>query len=83
MMKYALTAPLTSKTVSNQFKQLAKLIATSSTLMLDLSEVANIDSAGLALLVELKNLAQGKQCKLSFHKSEIVERLCQLYKIIL
>lgn len=63
----------------------AKFVATidqGQNLTLDLSGVTEVDSSGIALLIELKQLAQKKNCILTIdNPSSAILRLCNLYKI--
>ncbi|MFN7095239.1 MAG: lipid asymmetry maintenance protein MlaB, partial [Burkholderiales bacterium] len=62
MVEYKLTGTLVIETVNRQLATLAKLIGSSKQVQLDLAEIRIIDSAGVALLIEIKQLAQHKQC---------------------
>lgn len=82
MMK--LQAPLIITNVSALLKQITKQIKPQSTLDINLSEVPNIDSAGIAFLLQLKSIAVDKNCHLSFSNApDYISRFCQLYQVTL
>lgn len=75
---------LVISTVSNLLNPLSKQIISAEELDIDLSIVKNIDSAGIAFLLELKSKAKQEKCKISFTNIPyVVNRLCQLYQITL
>lgn len=70
--------------INNYLKEFSNTISKSPELTFDLSNISDIDSAGLAFLLELKKLAKQANCSLKFiNSNDQVERLCQLYKISL
>ena len=70
--------------IAAQLPVLKRLIFTNKNVTFDLSNVNNIDSAGIAFLIELKNTATNKSCNLVFtNPSTQINNLCQLYKITL
>ena len=70
--------------IATQLPVLKRLIFANSQLIFDLSDVNNIDSAGIAFLIDLKNIAANKACSLEFtNPSTQIINLCQLYKITL
>ena len=82
MQEYKLEQPLVTHNISNIYKQLFRLIKKYKQLKLDLSVIKNIDSSGLALLLELKSMAAKEKCNLSINTdNHIIMRLCQLYKV--
>jgi len=84
MLKHKLKSPLIISTVGNLHKPTLKIITKSKTLDIDLSGVKNIDSAGVAFLLDLKSIAKNASCALSFSNTpDIIERFCQLYKVSL
>ena len=84
LAKHRLTSPLTILTVGKLHKPTVKIIAKSKILDIDLSEVKNIDSAGVAFLLDLKSIAKSTNSTLSFSNTpDIIERFCQLYKVSL
>jgi len=84
MLKHKLNSPLIISTVGNLHKSTVKIVAKSKTLDIDLSGVKNIDSAGVAFLLDLKSIAKNIGCALSFSNTpDIIERFCQLYKVSL
>ena len=76
--------PLLITTVAALLKQTLKHIASSSKLDIDLSNVPDIDSAGIAFLLELKAIAKQKNCHLIFSNTPTnIDKLCQLYQVTL
>jgi ABC-type transporter Mla MlaB component len=54
----------------------------STSLSVDLSSVSEVDTSGIALLVELKQYAKLVNCILSYENlSSAILKLCKLYKI--
>ena len=79
---HKITTPLIIATVKEQLKTLSKLVVAGKTLELDLSEVQSIDSAGLAMLLELKKTAISRKCKLTItNTTDFFTRMCSLYQI--
>jgi ABC-type transporter Mla MlaB component len=59
-----------------------KFILPHTTLEINLAQIISIDSAGLALLINLKSLAKKRECNLSYHDASAeVRKFCQLYSI--
>lgn len=84
MLKHKLHSPLIISTVGNLHKPSVKIINKSKILDIDLSGVKNIDSAGVAFLLDLKSIAKSSGCTLSFSNTpDIIQRFCQLYKVSL
>lgn len=84
MTEYNFYNPLVIDTVYSHHKNLIKLVQELQELTLDLSGVTKIDSAGIACLIELKNIAKQTNCNLMIiNKPPIVQNLCELYKITL
>ena len=84
MQEHKLSGQLLISNVNQQLGQLTKLIAECNGLKIDLSGITNIDSAGVAFLLELKSVARQKKCKLSFiNLPELVDKFCQLYQVTL
>jgi ABC-type transporter Mla MlaB component len=80
----ALTTPLVIDNINLLLEQLSLVISPNQSVILDLSIVPNIDSAGIALLVELKKIAKKNQCALQFINPTIdIKNLCQLYQVVL
>lgn len=81
-MKQLIEGNLIYENVEAQFDCFASLITNNKEVSFDLSKLETIDTAGLALLIELKNLAKSCNHKLSFENSgNQIITLCQLYKI--
>ena len=77
-----LTTPLVTSTVTQQLKILTKLISPAKKLVLDLSELSDIDSSGIAMLLTLQEIAKQQKCNLTLSNlSPFTSRLCDLYKI--
>ena len=84
MQQYKFNTPLIISTVGTLYKNILGVIAKTKSLELDLSLVTNVDSAGVAFLLELKSIAKQNGCKLNFTKTpDIIEHFCQLYKVTL
>lgn len=84
MLKHKLKSPLIISTVGLLYKSTVKIVTKSKALDIDLSGVKNIDSAGVAFLLDLKSIAKNTSCTLSFSNTpNIIERFCQLYKVSL
>ncbi len=81
---HKLTGSLLITNVSKLLNSVTKLVTVHRIFQVDLSDVTHIDSAGVAFLVELKNIAQQKKCKLTFiNLPAPVNKFCQLYQITL
>jgi ABC-type transporter Mla MlaB component len=73
---------LTLKNIPSLYHKYVAQIKQGQNVMLDLSEITEIDSSGIALILELKELATKKNCAFSLNKPSLaVLRLCTLYKI--
>ena len=84
MKQEILKNPLTINTINAQLIYLTNIIKHNTELQLNLSEITNIDSSGIALLIELKQVAVQSHCVLLFQNTtEAVQRLLTLYKIII
>ena len=84
MQTHQFTTPLVMTTVSSLHKSMQILLAKTKALQLDLSLIKNVDSAGIAFLLELKSIAKRNGCKLDFIKTPgLIERFCKLYKVTL
>ncbi len=80
--KYKLTNPLIISTINLQLTHFINLITKESKIQIDLSDVIDIDSSGIAFLLELKQQAAHKKCQLIFiNKTDAIQRLADLYKI--
>ena len=66
MSQYKLTSALLIKNVNQLLGEFTKRIQKDGSICIDLTDVTNIDSAGVAFLVELKALARLKNCQISF-----------------
>ncbi|MCX8514968.1 MAG: hypothetical protein RL017_236 [Pseudomonadota bacterium] len=59
-----------------------KFILPNTTVAINLAQIKSIDSAGLALLINLKSLAKQRACNLSYYAASTeVSKFCQLYSI--
>ena len=82
MLDFALPQELTNANVNQLLDQILAKLKTVETLNLDCSQVVNIDSAGIALLLELKSIASKQNIKLNLqNKSASICALCELYAI--
>ena len=82
MLDFILPQELTNANVNQILDQILAQLKTVESLNLDCSQVVNIDSAGIALLLELKSVAikQNKQLDLQ-NISTSIRALCELYTI--
>jgi ABC-type transporter Mla MlaB component len=84
MSEYKLGSSLLINNVHQLLNQFSRKIMPGKLLRIDLADVCNIDSAGLAFLVELKVCARKKNSTIEFiNLSEPVTRFCQLYQLTL
>lgn len=73
---------LTKQEISSVRQALIKQIKSNRELRIDLMEVSDVDSAAIAFLVELKQIAKSSSCNLTYNcNNPIIERLSQLYRI--
>jgi ABC-type transporter Mla MlaB component len=81
-MQYQLPPQLDYKQVPYQFKMVVDLLKQNRGLDIDLSTISRVDSSGIALLVELKNMAKRHNWQLNYLSptSEIL-KLCSLYSL--
>ncbi len=78
--KYKLSNPLIISTINEQLNNFNNL--TAKNLQMDLSEIIDIDSSGIAFLIEIKQQCLIKKCNLTFiNKTQTIQRLADLYKI--
>ena len=69
-------------TVPYQLSTIYGLLKNNEKVEVNLENITDIDSAGIAMLIELRNFADTNGSKISFiHPSADVMRLCQLYRI--
>jgi len=73
------SGPLTFETVTGLYRTSTPWFSGRSELVVDLSGVTRIDSAGLALMVEWLRQARGSQCTLQFRN--IPEQVLTLVRI--
>jgi ABC-type transporter Mla MlaB component len=84
MHEYKLKNSLLINNVTKLLRQFNKHINSGGSITLDLSDVSNIDSAGLAFLIELKTNCIHNNCKINFiNLSEPIINFCKLYQITL
>lgn len=84
MLEYKLGAKLLIENSKEQLSKLSQLVSKEKQLQLNLSNITSIDSAGIALLIEIKQLARKNNCALTYtYPTALIENLCQLYKITL
>ncbi len=82
MNEFKFKQPLIIANIALLLKSMTKLLAASKQLSIDLSTVSNIDSSGVALLLELKAVAHHQHCQLNFTNTpEVVKKFCQLYQV--
>ncbi|HMT03261.1 MAG TPA: STAS domain-containing protein [Burkholderiales bacterium] len=78
--KHKLSNPLIISTINEQLNNFNNL--TAKNIQIDLSEIINIDSSGIAFLIEIKQQCLTKKYNLTFiNKTEAIQRLADLYKI--
>jgi ABC-type transporter Mla MlaB component len=79
MIKKQMRNRLLVNTITNSLKEVKMILESNERIEFDLSQVSEIDSAGIAFLIELKITGR------IFFKnaSPQIENLCQLYKITL
>ena len=83
-MSYQFCNNLIADTASKQLDAISAFMTSNKNIEVDLSNILNVDSAGIALLIEIKNLAVSSAVKLTYTNTPpLIERLCQLYHIIL
>ena len=74
--------PLTLKNIPTLYKNFISMLKQGISIDLDLKEVNEIDSAGVALIIELKQLAKNKNYHFTINNpSQSVLRLCSLYNV--
>ena len=84
MQPHKLSGQLLISNVNQQLSLLTKLITTNNAIKIDLSGINNIDSAGVAFLLELKSVARQNNCTLNFvNLPDAVDKFCQLYQVTL
>ncbi|MBY0379676.1 MAG: STAS domain-containing protein [Burkholderiales bacterium] len=82
-MLYTINSPkLRFDTVPEQLSTISDLLKNNKVLEINLKNVTDIDSAAIAMLIELKNIANTNGTQISFvNSSQDVLRLCKLYCI--
>lgn len=82
MMKQLIEGSLIYENIENKIEYFTHLVTNNKEILFDLAKLETIDTAGLALLIELKNLAKSCNHKLGFENggNQIIT-LCQLYKV--
>jgi len=82
MATHKINEPLLIDNIALLLQQLVKLINHTKEITIDLSGVNAVDSAGIAFLLELKNIARIQSSALTFTNiTEEISNLCQLYKV--
>ncbi|MBX9598617.1 MAG: STAS domain-containing protein [Burkholderiales bacterium] len=82
MLDFALPQELTNANVNQLLDQILAKLKTVESLNLDCGQVVNIDSAGIALLLELKSITSKQNIKLDLQNvSASIYALCELYAI--
>ncbi len=73
----------TFKTIVKDIADMSRVFSDfKSTVTLDLTHIDYIDSAGIALLLELDNIAKTKKSRVVFSGTNSkIDRLCELYQI--
>lgn len=74
---YTLAKSLTQFNVTQELNNIATLQKTVSSINIDCSNVINIDSAGLAMLISMSNKLNITLSNLSYS----IDNLCQLYHV--
>ncbi|MET0986682.1 MAG: STAS domain-containing protein [Steroidobacteraceae bacterium] len=64
--RFSVSGPMTFETVSSMLQQGAAAFGQSDPIEIDLTQVGESDSAGLALLIEWKRLAREKNSAITF-----------------
>jgi len=83
-MVHTIQNPLIISSVATELPILLALMHRSKTVTLDLAQLPRIDTAGLAMLLEIKHIAQVQKCHIIIQNHpEFVVELCNLYKITL
>ena len=78
-----LNGELVIETITKQITIINKHLL-SNNLIIDLSNINKIDTAGVATLLELKNQAKNSLHKISYiNTSDNIKNLCNLYQITL
>lgn len=76
--------PLLHSNGHSKLKELQQLLRQKEQIRVNLSQLDVIDSAGIAVLLDLKQFAQQNNYQVSFTaQSALVTHLCQLYQITL
>ncbi len=84
MSTYKLPNSLLVSNVTQLLSEFNKHIDSKALVTIDLSNISNIDSAGLAFLIELKTNCIHNNYKINFtNPSEPVINFCKLYQITL
>lgn len=82
MYEYKLTSSLLISNANQLLEEYTKYIQKDGSIILDLADASNIDSAGIAFLVELKALSKERNCKISFiNISAPVVTFAKLYQL--
>ncbi|MFN8769880.1 MAG: lipid asymmetry maintenance protein MlaB [Neisseriaceae bacterium] len=82
MKEYTFQNRLLLTTLTAELKNVSLVLDKTDNLVIDLSNISSIDSAGIALLIELKNIAKQKNKQLFYNNpTEDITRLCKLYRV--
>lgn len=82
MPNYVLPAILKDKVLLDCFDVLSKMIVKNSKAIVDLAGIEVIDSAGIAMLIEINNMAKSLDHQIYFYNpSPIVSDFCNLYEL--
>ena len=83
MTQYALdTTHLTVDHITRVMKVVRGLFLSNSNIAINLSNIQKIDSAGVALLIELENMANKNNATIKFTNiPKIISQLCHLYGV--
>ncbi|MCE2706146.1 MAG: STAS domain-containing protein [Proteobacteria bacterium] len=81
-MQYQMSSKLLINNISKELNTLSDLIIKNDSLQINLEHVDHIDSAGIALFIELKQIAQTHGKNISFiNLTSSITKLCQLYQV--
>lgn len=85
-MKYQFTnttiTAMIKGNILSELKKISGIISINNVIDIDLDNIVSIDSAGIALFIELKNIAACQSKRLNFlNPTPDILRLCQLYRV--
>lgn len=81
-MQHTFQNKLLINTVMPELNQASMLLNNVDNLHIDLNNITHIDSAGIALLIELKSIAKQQNKQLFYdNPTPDILRLCKLYQV--